>query len=395
MHEDEAIQLTREELYEQVWSTPMRTLCREYGLSDNGLRKICKRHHVPTPRVGYWAKLEHGKRVTKLMLPSIEDEALSTITICKCDTPPEAERLSVEYDDDIMCLLKRVKEAGPYQVGDTLRGAHPLIRAVKDALTNASPDEHELILARRPRAGDVPSVVVSKESVPRALRFMDALIKAIESVGGKIEFDGDRWHRRTVVNFAGEKASTIRLRERYNQRPNDQPKESDIFRRKWRFVPNGLLLLDQGPSSYRQPYCADTVKATCIESQIGEVLTKLVQEAGEARIRRRAREQQRRHEADLRSQREKLQAEQVAERRRIEGLLAEANALQQSEILRSYIRVVKRNGVANGGRFQSQEAIDAWIEWASNQADRIDPLVDSPPSILDKGMNDPWTGSYA
>ena len=53
----------REELYEQVWSVPIWTLCQQYGLSDNGLRKVCKRLNVPVPPRGYWAKVEAGHKV--------------------------------------------------------------------------------------------------------------------------------------------------------------------------------------------------------------------------------------------------------------------------------------------------------------------------------------------
>ncbi len=44
--------IEREELYRQVWTVPMTKLCREYGLSDNGLRKICKALTVPNPAGG-------------------------------------------------------------------------------------------------------------------------------------------------------------------------------------------------------------------------------------------------------------------------------------------------------------------------------------------------------
>lgn len=33
------MELTRKELYDLVWSEPMTTLCKRFGLSDNGLRK--------------------------------------------------------------------------------------------------------------------------------------------------------------------------------------------------------------------------------------------------------------------------------------------------------------------------------------------------------------------
>ena len=53
-------QITRKELYAQVWSTPIRTLAANYGLSDVGLAKICKRLAIPRPPRGYWAKIQAG-----------------------------------------------------------------------------------------------------------------------------------------------------------------------------------------------------------------------------------------------------------------------------------------------------------------------------------------------
>ena len=44
--------IEREELYEQVWSIPVVQLADRYGLSDNGLRKVCKRLNVPVPPRG-------------------------------------------------------------------------------------------------------------------------------------------------------------------------------------------------------------------------------------------------------------------------------------------------------------------------------------------------------
>lgn len=39
----ENIKISRKELYDLVWSKPMSTLAKEYLISDNGLRKICKK----------------------------------------------------------------------------------------------------------------------------------------------------------------------------------------------------------------------------------------------------------------------------------------------------------------------------------------------------------------
>jgi hypothetical protein len=53
MPDDEAVVLTREQLYDEVWSEPMATLAQKYGLSDVGLAKICRKLDVPVPWRGY------------------------------------------------------------------------------------------------------------------------------------------------------------------------------------------------------------------------------------------------------------------------------------------------------------------------------------------------------
>jgi hypothetical protein len=46
---------TREELYEDVWSQPMLTLARRYGMSDRGLAKLCSRHMLLRTLANPWA----------------------------------------------------------------------------------------------------------------------------------------------------------------------------------------------------------------------------------------------------------------------------------------------------------------------------------------------------
>lgn len=57
------ILLTRKDMYDKVWSQAMRKLAPDWGLSDVGLKKLCKRFEIPTPPVGYWAKLEFNDDV--------------------------------------------------------------------------------------------------------------------------------------------------------------------------------------------------------------------------------------------------------------------------------------------------------------------------------------------
>ncbi len=44
---------TRAEFYELVWSRPMTKVAEDFGLSDQGLAKICAKHSIPRPPRGY------------------------------------------------------------------------------------------------------------------------------------------------------------------------------------------------------------------------------------------------------------------------------------------------------------------------------------------------------
>ena len=73
--------LTRNDLYEKVWKKPMVQLAKEFGISDRGLAKICKKYDIPRPGLGYWAKLEFGKKVKKVPLPKNSELDKVSITI--------------------------------------------------------------------------------------------------------------------------------------------------------------------------------------------------------------------------------------------------------------------------------------------------------------------------
>jgi len=86
--------LSRDELYEQVWSTPMVRLAKEYGLSDVGLAKVCKKHNIPKPPVGYWAKVQAGRRISRPPLhrsvkgdPSVSGFDVSPVTETNSSVP--------------------------------------------------------------------------------------------------------------------------------------------------------------------------------------------------------------------------------------------------------------------------------------------------------------------
>lgn len=49
--------IKRSALHALVWAKPMTQIGKELGISDVGLAKACRRHGIPVPPRGHWAKL--------------------------------------------------------------------------------------------------------------------------------------------------------------------------------------------------------------------------------------------------------------------------------------------------------------------------------------------------
>jgi hypothetical protein len=63
----------REDLYEKVWSAPMTTVAKEFGVSDVALAKTCRKLHIPVPGRGYWAKKAANQPVApRPALPKVQ-----------------------------------------------------------------------------------------------------------------------------------------------------------------------------------------------------------------------------------------------------------------------------------------------------------------------------------
>lgn len=85
---------TREEFYELVWSKPLTHLAKEFAISDVALHKICKKHGIPNPPLGWWAKKVSGKNVTQAPLPRAKIGAPDKITIANADFSRESSALA-------------------------------------------------------------------------------------------------------------------------------------------------------------------------------------------------------------------------------------------------------------------------------------------------------------
>src|SRR5512138_858244 len=61
--------ISRQELYEKVWTTPIVRLAQELGYSYPELIAIIAAQNIPRPSGGYWYRLSHGGTSEQVPLP--------------------------------------------------------------------------------------------------------------------------------------------------------------------------------------------------------------------------------------------------------------------------------------------------------------------------------------
>jgi hypothetical protein len=224
----ESQRVTREELYDRVWSTPMIQLAAEFGISDVGLAKICKRLNVPVPHRGYWARIKAGIKIPRLPLPSIAKATFAFIA----PTPSKPE----ETDDEIRARQARealVFRFSAVTVPGIIESPHAL---TKRTLKYYERIRSHLAKPKRPRLGEVNfdvfrfhedkgryfcgadegfDMVVSLEQLDRALRILDTLAKTLEREKFRFQVGQDK-----KILEAQKDAEGIRLsvREGYTRR---------------------------------------------------------------------------------------------------------------------------------------------------------------------------------
>src|SRR5688572_1337644 len=55
--------ISRQDLYELIWSEARSSVAKKYNISDHALLKLCKKLSVPIPPAGYFQKLRYGKNI--------------------------------------------------------------------------------------------------------------------------------------------------------------------------------------------------------------------------------------------------------------------------------------------------------------------------------------------
>lgn len=146
----------------------MTAVAKNFGLSDVALRKICRKHDIPTPPAGYWMKLAYGKRVSVTALPRPTDQ--STVIIRHRATSDEPQAMP-EARDAAQAALDGVGEAPT---------PNSLVERTIAKLRTAKANRDGLI---RVEAAGLISVAVQPQTLERAMDVLKQFVAAGERAG--------------------------------------------------------------------------------------------------------------------------------------------------------------------------------------------------------------------
>jgi hypothetical protein len=158
----------RDELYAQVWAHPMREVAKQYGLSDVGLAKICRKLNVPIPGRGYWARKAAGRPPPKRTLPAPLSSRKTQITVrCRTLSPAPPEMTEAEH----LIALEAEPANRIVVTQDDSNSLHPIVARTERSLRGAKLGDSGLV---EPRAKQYLHIRVGHESIERATLIINA-----------------------------------------------------------------------------------------------------------------------------------------------------------------------------------------------------------------------------
>ena len=373
-----SIEIDREDLYKRVWTESARKLAAQYGISDVGLSKICKKLNVPKPPRGYWAMIASGKRPPQKLLPKLRygqsSKYVLHVSTNKKQTQEESDEarnliISLEKPENLISIPKRLSDI------------HPLIAEMRDGFAKDKPGENGLI---RPLGKFYCDMRVAPGNVSRALRILNTLIKELESRDVEIIIKKDKTPSARFVMFGEELEIFIHEKVRRTDHilteieKKKQKKEYWYSQPRWDYMPTGKLSLGVdawGLYDIRKKW-SDT-KHRIIEDILNEFIIGVIRAADFLRRRRiEHEEEQRRREEEYRRREEEKKRIEI-EKAKLQELENQAYLWAKSEQLRAYIEAVEENASVRDFNDNEIKQLKEWLKWATVYADSLNPIQKS------------------
>ena len=361
--------LTRERLYALVWETPMSKLAPTFGLSDNGLAKICRANDIPYPPRGYWAKKEAGQHVAQTPLRKTKGKAYRDILLRA--SPPRAR--STPQDMEAQAAAATVEIPIPLD----LKSLHSAVAEwVRDHEKTTARYQQELKRRRHDTWFKPAPVIELTERDRYRFRVTSALLKGVEKLGGRVQSASVRG----LIEFSvtGEKVE-FTVAEKMSQRikrPTEEEQAWSAFSRHHQAHLHSTGFLRFSMKSYlgggKRGEWVETSKRHA-EHLLPEVIVSIIAAGPKLVEERKAREEQhRRWEQERAEQAERARLAKIDAERwtRFRGLAAD---WEEARRLEAFISALRERSSDLDLEIDGRTIRD-WLAWADEKLEALDPM---------------------
>ncbi|WP_187269604.1 hypothetical protein [Flagellimonas hymeniacidonis] len=343
MNLDQNSSLSRKEVYDLIWSTPITIIIKQYFLSISDIKKICKKYNIPLPERGYWSKIRFGKSVDKVELPD------------KMSWDKEIQFVNVLNNSAINQLSRKIEieNTSLLVVPKSLRHPDSLISTTALHWQNLKQRDYSL------REKSL-SIRVSENCRSRSLRFVNALIKLLKVRGHTIETD----------RF-GTYAKVFDIKIKFYLREVDKRIPAKTIYGTSDYVPTGVLALKTNEYSKTKEW-RDS-KQNPIETKLSKIVARLESDALKEIEWRKEVEAERIIREKERELREKQEQKTEEEIQKFKLLLKDVENYKKAESIRAFL-CAKKNKLIKEKSLTLK--VNEWLKWAEDKADWLDPLID-------------------
>ncbi|MDH4378380.1 MAG: hypothetical protein QE263_00530 [Vampirovibrionales bacterium] len=374
--------VSREELYEAVWTTPILRLAPELGLSDRGLAKLCARMEIPVPGLGYWRKVELGQIVKKSRLPKPSEKCYLYTRFWEPGFVEEQKKKKLE-DAPLVLEVKELVNQPENRiiVPEDITTYHPLIKSTLKSLRASWASKYGIC---RPFDEEALDVYCAKASFPRMARLFHVLITSLEKRGHTIYVNQKltkplfykRSNEGTRIDYYGE-VIRISLVEKVDRVDHKRTSREEKYNSgpKYDFIPNGKfsLIVENASTCDTKRRWSDK-KNKPLETQLNDIFIDLAKIAVHLRLKREKKEADEREDERKRQEAELRRQKQLEEEKRIQQLENFFTQWLKAKQIREFLSLAEKSSIKPETLDMSQEE---WLVWARNYADQLDPFLRS------------------
>ena len=359
--------LQRDDIYQLIWSKPVSRLAVELNIKAHRLARLCDELQIPRPSSAYWALLRMGRFAQKEQLPELDAAAQAEVAAFRnqfFDSPPPSA-----------VPIKQMQPVVSTVVTEKPTRLHELVRTTRDRLRKKDRGNDGILAVDKSCCLDLR---VTWDSVDRALKILDTLLKQWESIGGTVRIGRSQYNNSfvTELELEGDSAA-IALFETVRRVTIEKKTSYGWTTREYKFEPTGKLTLqiDEYTASQRRTW-ADG-KRQRLEDMLDSFIqgVKAILELN--RIRRRDQECVKRQELAVAAVRKVADDREQQRTKWREELLSSIKRWKEAEAIREYLGVLQKKLDSGVLKLADDEGFAEWKKWALSHVNNIDPFSEA------------------